>query len=524
MDNTLAAELAMLSTAQLLNLLQAREQYEPEITLAVIAELENRNVPVPDLEDIKQYAQAVYEAKLEQENQPKTIAEKVKNFLQVFVPQPGYYITPILLNINLFVFIVMVLVGISFISPQAGQLFAVGGNYGPYTMSGQWWRLLTSMFIHAGILHLLLNMLALVSVGRQLEVMLGRVPFLISYLLCGLSGSLVSTWWDGTRVGVGASGAIFGMFGLLLVVMALEQKLSWKDKRAMLGNLGFVIAINLGFGMTDGIDNAAHAGGLVAGLILGAVLMLRSKRLVTANYSSSGNAIMAGVGFVLLIVAYNLIPFNGQLRYLYTMDQVVQKETIALQTLQQISEVGENASASEFVPKVEAGIKLWDESEVMLEEIEDMNGKEKDRVLVMLDYVRLRKKSYEMLRDDLQNNRELLNPKQQQILWAIDGYVNALREGRESEVVDKSLSDASALPQNEAEATGNTLGIDNPPGKVLLVVDGVKVGLLGEGNMPAQVAGIEEKDIDNITILKDKQALEVFGAEAANGAVVIKTK
>jgi TonB-dependent SusC/RagA subfamily outer membrane receptor len=57
-----------------------------------------------------------------------------------------------------------------------------------------------------------------------------------------------------------------------------------------------------------------------------------------------------------------------------------------------------------------------------------------------------------------------------------------------------------------------------------LVVDGVKVGLLGEGEMPAQVAGIEEKDIDNITILKDKQALEVFGAEAANGAVVIKTK
>ncbi|MER2997449.1 hypothetical protein [Pontibacter populi] len=178
--------------------------------------------------------------------------------------------------------------------------------------------------------------------------------------------------------------------------------------------------------------------------------------------TASCNAVMAGAGLVVLIIAYNLIPFNGQMRYLYTMDQVVQKEAIAMQPLQQISEVGENASASEFVPKVEAGIKLWEETEVMLEEIEDVDGKEKDRVLVLLDYVRLRKKSYEMLRDDLKNGRELLNPQQQQVLWAIDGYVNALREGKESEVVDKRFREEPELSQEENEVPVNISGTDKP--------------------------------------------------------------
>src|SRR5687768_6239023 len=154
MENPYAAQVALLATEQLLKLLQEREEYEPEIILAVIAELQIRDVQVPELEEIKEYTQAVYEAKTELENQPKTPAEKLKGMLQAFVPKQGYYVTPILLNINLFVFIVMLLLGISFINPDAGQLFAIGGNYGPYTLSGQWWRLFTSTFIHAGIIHL----------------------------------------------------------------------------------------------------------------------------------------------------------------------------------------------------------------------------------------------------------------------------------------------------------------------------------------------------------------------------------
>ncbi len=523
MENVYAAQVALLDTDKLLRLLQAREEYEPEIVLAVIAELQLRNVEVADLEEIRSYAEAVYNAKLEQENQPKTPAEKVKDFLQIFVPQSGYFITPILLNINLFVFIVMVLAGIHFLTPDAGQLFAIGANYGPYTLSGDWWRLLTSTFIHGGIVHLLLNMLALVSVGRQLELMIGRVPFLIAYILCGLSGSLASVWWDGTRVSVGASGAIFGMFGLLLVLMALERKLTWPEKRAMLGNLGIVIGINLMYGMTGGIDNAAHTGGLVAGILIGAILMLRSDRQIAHNFSLSGNAILAVSGLLLLTIVYNLVPFTGQMRYLYTLDQVAQKEAEAIKVLVRLSEKEATATAEEFAPQLEAGIKLWDEGEVLLEEINDIEGKDQDRVLVMLDYVRLRKKSFEMLRDDLLHNRPLLNPQQQQVLGAINGYLTALQQGKESEVVDPMYRERAEMPEITMEDEEEASSVSDTT-HILLVIDKVKIGVVEPGAMAEQLSGIDKNNISDVTVLKGEAARALYGEEGANGAIIITTK
>lgn len=536
MENPYAAEVALLGTEKLLDLLQVREEYEPQIILAVIAELQNRQVEVANLEEIKEYTQAVYEAKLELENQPKTPSEKLKGFLQIFVQQHGYYITPVLLNLNLFVFIVMVLLGISFIEPEAGQLFAIGANYGPYTMSGDWWRLLTSTFIHAGILHLLLNMLALVSVGKQLEQMIGRVPFLIAYILCGLSGSLTSVWWDGTRVGVGASGAIFGMFGLMLVLLAMERKLTWHEKKAMLGNLGVVIGINLVYGMKGGIDNAAHSGGLAAGIILGAALMLRSNRLITQSYSLKDNLLMATAGLLVLLIAYNLLPFTGQLRYLYTVDRVVQNDTEALNVMQQIAEAGETAKSKSdvLVPQLEAGIKLWDESEVMLEEINDMTGKEEDRVLAMLDYVRLRKISYQMFIDDLKQNRAVFNPKQNQVLYAIDGYARALRQGTEGNVIDSRYkndhttdkADDAEMPQFSVMGEDAKVGEEEQsmPEKVLLVVNGVTKGFISPANMPEEVAGLDENDIESVTVLKGPEAKATYGEDGAQGVIVITTK
>ncbi|NDK54839.1 rhomboid family intramembrane serine protease [Pontibacter sp. BT213] len=449
--------------------------------------------------------------------------------LQSFVPRQGYYITPILLNSNLFVFIVMLLLGISFIDPEAGQLFAVGGNYGPYTLSGQWWRLFTSTFIHAGIIHLALNMFALVSVGQQLEQLIGRIPFLIAYILCGLSGSLLSIWWDGTRVGVGASGAIFGMFGLLLTLMALEQKLTWQEKKAMLANLGFVIGINLLFGMKGGIDNAAHAGGLIAGIILGAVLMWRSGRRITQNYSLVGNYLTAGAGLIVVVLIYVLLPFKGQLRYLYTSDQFAQNEEQAMQVLYKLSEVGDEAKAAEFVPQLEAGIQLWDESETMLETIDDVQGKDKDRVLVLLDYVRLRKVSYQMLRDDLKHNRPLMNPKQQQVLYAIDGYARALQQGKEGDVVDTRFRNEYEMPDIKVpeDAPSETIATPNSnaaPLKALLVIDGVKKGYMTDDQEPEAITGLDEEQIESITVLKGKEAQALYGAEGANGVIQITTK
>ncbi|NEM96346.1 rhomboid family protein [Pontibacter burrus] len=522
METTYASQAATLTTHDLLAILQTPEEYEPEAILAVIAVLEERGVQTLDLEENKQHAQAVLNAKQELEALPKTPAERLRGMLQLFIPQPGYYVTPILLNINLAIFIYMLLIGISFISPQAGQLFAIGGNYGPYTLSGQWWRLLTSTFLHAGILHLLFNMVALVSVGRQLELMIGRSTFIIAYLLCGIAGGLASIWWDGTRVGVGASGAIFGMFGLLLVLMALERKLTWAEKRAMMGNMGLIIGVNLLFGMKDGIDNAAHAGGLVVGMVQGVVLMLRSERLIAPIYSLKGNIITAIVGLVLFVTAYNLIPITGQMRYQYLMEQVAEKEIAAMQVFYEMAETDESNIDERFVPRIEAATELWSESEALLESLTEVEGKDKDHVLAMLDYVRLRKKSYELFSYDLQHGRPPMNERQEKVLWAVEGYINAIQQGRESQIVNANYRNVQELLQLHPK--DHTMEVDGEAKEgMLVVIDGIKAGFTQDGALDGITADLDKDNIESTTILKGEQAKAIYGEDGANGALLITT-
>ena len=147
----------------------------------------------------------------------------------------------------------------------------LGANYAPLTLDqGQGWRLLSSTFLHLGIFHLALNMLALLVVGPNLERIYGNSFFLGLYGLCGLSGSLCSALYD-SIVSVGASGALFGVFGAALV-------LSWRYRKEW--PVGFrhrvgagmlpMIVYNLLYGyFADGVDNAAHLGGLAAGVVFG---------------------------------------------------------------------------------------------------------------------------------------------------------------------------------------------------------------------------------------------------------------
>ncbi len=146
-----------------------------------------------------------------------------------------------------------------------------GANYRPLTVGqGQWWRLVGAMFLHAGWLHLVFNMLGLWSVGPTLEKVYGNWRFLSLYALSGLGGSLLSVW-RGDYVSVGASGALFGVFGAALVLGARHHE-HWPFslRRRLSAGMGPMIAFNLLYGLVnDGIDNAAHVGGLLVGLLFG---------------------------------------------------------------------------------------------------------------------------------------------------------------------------------------------------------------------------------------------------------------
>ncbi|CAL4982449.1 unnamed protein product [Urochloa decumbens] len=161
---------------------------------------------------------------------------------------------------------------------------------------GQWWRLMTCMWLHAGAVHLLINMLCLVFVGIRLEQEFGFVRVGLVYLVSGLGGSLMSALFlqQSGRVSVGASGALFGLVGSMLSELITNWSL-YANKVAALVSLLAVIALNLALGILPHVDNFAHIGGLLSGFLLGFVLLVRphfayqqQRRRVAASASASG--------------------------------------------------------------------------------------------------------------------------------------------------------------------------------------------------------------------------------------------
>jgi rhomboid protease GluP len=184
-------------------------------------------------------------------------------------------VTVALLVINILIFTAMLTQGASLWHTSTVVPLAWGANFGPATQDGQWWRLGSAMFLHFGVIHLVLNMWALWDVGRLLEQVFGRWRFLLLYVGCGVMGNLLSLVIQGNRaVSGGASGAIFGLYGALVLFLWRERaQVDRGEFRWMFGAATLFIAFALIMGqVVPGIDNSAHIGGLLSGALLGVVL------------------------------------------------------------------------------------------------------------------------------------------------------------------------------------------------------------------------------------------------------------
>jgi membrane associated rhomboid family serine protease len=155
-----------------------------------------------------------------------------------------------------------------------------GANAGKLMLSGEWWRLLTCVFIHGSLLHIAFNMWCLWDLGALSESLYGRWTFGALYLICGVGASLASVAWNEHVLSVGASGAIFGLAGALIAAFKLgEFSVPREALSGTLRSLVVFVGFNLVFGAASGVtDNAAHIGGLVTGLILGALIAVFASR------------------------------------------------------------------------------------------------------------------------------------------------------------------------------------------------------------------------------------------------------
>lgn len=181
-----------------------------------------------------------------------------------------------IISVNVLVYIAMTASGVSPTAPSIPDLLKWGALSGVQTLFAQPWRILTSNYVHIGLLHIALNMWCLWNLGALAERIFDRWTYFLTYTACGLAGSIASLWFHPVGVGAGASGAIFGLAGALIAALYLGHlPVHPQALKATLKSLLSFAGYNLFFGtVVSGIDNSAHIGGLVCGLILGAVLAL----------------------------------------------------------------------------------------------------------------------------------------------------------------------------------------------------------------------------------------------------------
>jgi rhomboid protease GluP len=224
---------------------------------------------------------------------------------------PRAWVTPTITAVLVLCFVACLAVGMSPLSPSAQDLLRVGGSWGPAVAGGQPWRLFTATLLHAGVLHLGFNLYAFYSAGVFAERLFGNLALLFIYWMSGLGASLLSVVIHPQSISVGASGAIFGVYGALLAFMLLHRGVIPRELLIRQRNslLSFVV-MNVFVGLSvPNVDLAGHAGGLLTGLLVGAGM---TRDLLDPSKSRTRRVIATLVAAVLMTGVTVLVLTNLQ--------------------------------------------------------------------------------------------------------------------------------------------------------------------------------------------------------------------
>ncbi|OYQ10043.1 rhomboid family intramembrane serine protease [Ralstonia solanacearum K60] len=227
--------------------------------------------------------------------------------LEALAPQPRF--TYALIVLNVLAWLVTLMLGGNPLQTPISVLFNLGGNAAFEVQHGEWWRLLSATFLHAGVLHLAINMAGLYATGIAVERIYGPAAYLLIYLGAGLLGSALSLSFAAQHaIGVGASGAVFGVAGAWLVAIGRYRGLMPQTlSKRLLTQLGLFVLYSLGQGLTKpGVDNAAHIGGLVGGCMLAMILparldMDRYRQLLPGRAAMALAAAGAGIAVLAML-------------------------------------------------------------------------------------------------------------------------------------------------------------------------------------------------------------------------------
>lgn len=355
---------------------------------------------------------------------PLSQKEKVSEFFSLFKPTEGYFITPILLCLNIVIFIIMTITGVNIMLPDNESLLLWGANFRPVTLDGEWWRLISSCFLHIGIFHLLMNMYALLYIGLLLEPYLGKSRFLSAYLITGIAGSATSLYWNELTISAGASGAIFGMYGVFLAMLTTNL-IEKSARKALLTSIAVFVGYNLLNGLKGGIDNAAHIGGLVSGLIVGYSFY---PSLVKPNMQKLKFGIIGLLSLLILTSSFFVLSTtspNDISKYDSEMEKFILLEEKALS----IYNLPETSSNRKYLNEIQnTGIPNWQLCLQLLERVDqfELPTAIHDRNSKLIEYCNLRIKSYEMIHKAISENTDIYQSEIENYNKEIESIINEL--------------------------------------------------------------------------------------------------
>lgn len=347
------------------------------------------------------------------------------------------YVTYGIMAINVIVFILMALDGAGIFEPNSIVHIKWGSNYSLLTLTGDWWRLITNVFIHFGIIHIAMNMYCLYIVGIYLEPMLGKVKYIAAYLCTGVLASLASLWWHTEGINsAGASGAIFGLYGLFLALLTTSL-IPQKVRDAQLKSIGIFVVYNLVYGMKGGVDNAAHTGGLLSGFIIGYLYVITIKKerqnlkanwvlpltvmvtiAVTAGYLSSNK--MPDTARVAALNEVGAADYKDSKKYNESLNDVSEMEDKAVAPLSDTT-----LTDPELKSKIETVCTpLWAQAEDKLKRMQQyqVSPAMQQKTKKLLEYVELRKKELDVF------NRMIDTGDQQKLIPELNTLRNRMNE------------------------------------------------------------------------------------------------
>ena len=311
------------------------------------------------------------------------------------------WITPVLVIANVVVFASTALLAKRIDFMAAPQTVDWGTNFAPLTLHGQWWRLVTALFLHGNIAHLLLNMWALWNIGRLTERLYGSWVFGLLYFACGVLSGLASIVWDPSRASLGASGAIFGIFAAFIIFSVhARSRIAVRVPVALWISTLVFAAYNLAAGFfTPGIDNAAHVGGVLSGLMLGTCMIRPLTAEARARFPAARLATALSLTLVAVLAAvWQAIGLGDQLtgpeRYLRSHQWYVTGETENLRKWQEIGlqagsgQLSDAALGERFEQEI---VPFWEDASARLKkEVLSLPADERDYGSEAAEYSRLR--------------------------------------------------------------------------------------------------------------------------------------